>query len=141
MFPNSSGLFFSLFLFMQREILCHIYPRKVPTLIHLARGKNLRWMPPRSFQDACKMPPDAHQMPAHVCKHQLFGVLCVSHSDHMKSLPSGSHTRNARSINSHGPYNLTPPNTFVRQPCVTDFRQSPGGEDVAFEPRFTPTPS
>ena len=31
---------------MQREILCHIYPSKVPTLIHLARGKNLRWFPP-----------------------------------------------------------------------------------------------
>ena len=51
MFPNSSGFFFSLFLFMQREILCHIYPRKVPTLIHLAMGKNLRWMPPRCLQD------------------------------------------------------------------------------------------
>ena len=49
MFPNSSGLFLVCsysFRFLQREILCHIYPRKVPTLIHLARGKNLRWMPP-----------------------------------------------------------------------------------------------
>ena len=56
MFPNSSGPFFSLFLFMQREILCHIYPSKVPTLIHLARGKNLRWMPPRCLPDASQMP-------------------------------------------------------------------------------------
>ena len=57
MFPNSSGPFFSLFLFMQREILCHIYPSKVPTLIHLARGKNLRWMPPRCLSDASQFPP------------------------------------------------------------------------------------
>ena len=74
MFPNSSGPFFSLFLFMQREILCHIYPSKVPTLIYLARGKNLRWMPPkclpdasqmrlRCLSDASQMPPDASQMP------------------------------------------------------------------------------
>ena len=56
MFPNSSGPFFSLFLFMQREILCHIYPSKVPTLIRLARGKNLRWMPPRCLPDASQMP-------------------------------------------------------------------------------------
>ena len=55
MFPSSSGFFFSLFLFMQREILFHIYPSKVPTLIHLIRGENLRWMPPRC-------PPDASQM-------------------------------------------------------------------------------
>ena len=74
MFPNSSGSFFSLFLFMRREILCHIYPSKVPTLIRLARGKNLRWMPPkclpdasqmplRCLSDASQMPPDAFQMP------------------------------------------------------------------------------
>ena len=44
MFPNSSGLFVSLFLLMQRETLCHIYPSKVRTLIHLAR-ENLRTMP------------------------------------------------------------------------------------------------
>ena len=67
MFPNSSGPFFSLFLFMQREILCHIYPSKVPTLIHLARGKNLRWMPPKCLPDASQMPlrclSDGSQMP------------------------------------------------------------------------------
>ena len=56
MFPNSSGPFFSLFLFMQREILCHIYPSKVPTPIHLAKGKNLRWMPPRCLPGASQMP-------------------------------------------------------------------------------------
>ena len=61
MFPNSSGPFFSLFLFMQREILCHIYPSKVPTLIHLARGKNLRWMPPRCLPD--QMLPDGRYLP------------------------------------------------------------------------------
>ena len=65
MFPNSSGPFFSLFLFMQREILCHIYPSKVPTLIHLARGKNLRWMPPRCFQDASRCLHDATRMSPH----------------------------------------------------------------------------
>ena len=80
MFPNSSGLFFSLFLFMQREILCHIYPRKVPTLIHLARGKNL--MPPKCLPDASQMPPqmplrclsDASQMPPDASPKKLFGV-------------------------------------------------------------------
>ena len=46
MFLNSSGLFFNLFLLMQRRTLCHIHPSKVPTLIHLARGENLRWFPP-----------------------------------------------------------------------------------------------
>ena len=62
MFPNSSGPFFSLFLFMQREILCHIYPSKVPTLIHLARGKNLRWISPKCLPDASQMPPRCLQM-------------------------------------------------------------------------------
>ena len=85
MFPNSSGPFFSLFLFMQREILCHIYPSKVPTLIRLARGKNLRWMPPkclpdasqmplRCLSDASQMPPDAFQMPPDASPKKLFGV-------------------------------------------------------------------
>ena len=44
--------FFSFFLLMQRKILCHICPSKVPTLIHLARGENLRWMSPRWLPDA-----------------------------------------------------------------------------------------
>ena len=60
MFPNSSWLFFCFFLLMQRKILCHICPSKVPTLIHLARGENLRWMPPRCLTDASQMSP---QMP------------------------------------------------------------------------------
>ena len=60
MFPNSSWRFFSFFLLMQRKILCHICPSKVPTLIHLARGENLRWMPPRCLPDAFQMSP---QMP------------------------------------------------------------------------------
>ena len=64
--------FFSFFLLMQRKILCHICPSKVPTLIHLARGENLRWMPPRCLprclmalrclQMSSRCLPDAFQM-------------------------------------------------------------------------------
>ena len=50
---------------MQRKTLCHIYPNKFPTLIHLARGENLRWMPPRCFQDASRCLHDATRMSPH----------------------------------------------------------------------------
>ena len=59
--PDASqmpSIFFCLFLFMQRGILCHICPSRVPTLIHLARGENLRWMPPR-----CPPEADVSQIP------------------------------------------------------------------------------
>ncbi len=52
--------FFSVFLLMQRKTLCHIYPSKVPTLIHLIKGENLWWMPLRWLPDGSQMPP---QMP------------------------------------------------------------------------------
>ena len=55
-----------MFLLMQRKTLCHIYPSKVPTFIHLIRGENLRWMSPRCLPDAFQMSPrclpDAFQM-------------------------------------------------------------------------------
>ena len=74
MFLNSSWLFFSLLLLMQRKTPCHIYPSKVSTLIHLIRGENLRWMPLRCLSDASQMPPDDSQMPPDAYTKKLFGV-------------------------------------------------------------------
>ena len=60
MFLNSSGLFL-VCSYSCRGRLCvtfnHIYPSKVPTLIHLIRGENLRWMPLRCLPDVSQMPP------------------------------------------------------------------------------------
>ena len=81
MFPNSSGLFFSLFLFIpihaEGDSVSHL-SKEIPTLIHLARGKNLRWMPPKCLPDASQMPfrclSDASQMPPDASPKKLFGV-------------------------------------------------------------------
>ena len=53
---------------MQRKTLCHIFPRNFPTLIHLIRGENLRWMAPKCLPDvspdACSLPYVVTLLPA-----------------------------------------------------------------------------